>query len=215
MPEKIRVVLVDDHELVRAGFRSLIEDNPDMEVTAEASDGEEAVQKVTNMKPDVVVLDISMQGMDGLELISKLKDIHNKVKIIILSMHEREYFVIQALEKGADGYVTKSCAPEDLPKSIRKVYKGGRFLSEKAYELLAFRVTLNSGVSDPLDRLSSREKQILIGLAEGLTVNEIADNYNISFKTVNTYRARIMEKLDLKNNVEIAMFALRNGLIEL
>ena len=215
MSDRIRVILVDDHELVRAGFRSLIEDNPDMEVTAEASNGKEAVRKVMNMKPDVVVLDISMEGTDGLELITKLKEIHSKVKIIILSMHEREYFVVQALEQGADGYVTKSCAPEDLPKSIRKVYKGGRFLSEKAYELLAFRVTLNSSVSDPLDKLSSREKQILIGIAKGLTVNKIAENYSISFKTVNTYRARIMEKLDLKNNVEIAMFALRNGLIEL
>lgn len=215
MSEKIRVVLVDDHEMVRAGFRGLINDHTDMEVVGEASNGQEAIETVKRIKPDVAVIDISMPGMDGLELIPRLKDVNPTIKVVLLSMHELEYFVVQALEQGANGYVTKSSAPEDLVKSIRKVHGGGRFLSEKAYELLAYRITVGSDHSNPVSKLSQREKQILVGLAQGMTVNEIAQNYCISPKTVNTYRARIMEKLDLKNNVEMALFALRNSLIEL
>lgn len=215
MPKKIKVILVDDHKLVRAGLRSLIEDNTDMEVTAEMSNGQEMLHKAMDLKFDVAVVDITMPGMDGLELVAKLKSILPNSKVIVLSMHEAEYFVVHALEQGADGYVTKGSAPDDLVSSIRKVYSGGRYLSEKAYELLAYRVTLDSKELNPISKLSAREKQILVGLAQGLTVRGLAKKHGISPKTVNTYRTRLMEKLALKNNVEMALFALRNGLMEL
>lgn len=215
MSKKISVFLVDDHKLVRAGIRSIIMDNCDMEVVGEASNADEAVREIKRFKPDIVVMDITMPDTDGLELIPKVKAIMDNIKIIVLSMHEIEYFVVQALEQGADGYVTKSSTPGDLEKAIRKVCRGGRFLSEKAYELLADRVMIDSKNLNPLAKLSKREKQILIGLAQGLSSVIIAQNYCISPKTVNTYRARIMDKLSLKNNVEIAFFAIRNKLVEL
>lgn len=215
MTNKIKVLIADDHGLVRSGLKGLIQDCPGMEVVAEANNGENAIRQAGLTKPDVVVVDISMPGMDGLEVITRLKAMDPSIRVIVLSMHELEYCVVQALDNGAEGYVTKSSAPEDLVKAIQKVHGGGRFLSEKASELLALRFTMDSEKLNPLARLSQREKQVLRGLARGKTILELSEIYAISPKTVSTYRNRLLEKLNLKNNVEIALFAVRNNLIEL
>lgn len=208
----IRVLLADDHSIVRAGLRRLIEESSDIRVIAEASDGHEAIQKVQAFLPDVTVVDISMPGMDGLEVIHQIHGHQPKLPILVLTMHEEEQYLIRALNVGASGYVTKRSAPEKLLEAIRKVHSGGRFLSDSAAETLATR--LLRGSPSPLDDLSNREIQVLRGLAMGKTNREIADAYGISVKTVDTYRLRLLAKLNLRNNAELSRFAIQNRLVE-
>jgi DNA-binding NarL/FixJ family response regulator len=210
----IRIVLADDHSIVRDGLRRIIEDTGDMEVVGEAKDGHEAVHLVTEKLPDVAVVDISMPGMDGMEVISQIQCRHPNLPVLVLTMHEEEQYVIRCISAGAMGYVTKRSAPEDLVKAIRKVYGGGRYLTELAAEALATRMARGAGELSPLDELSDREIQVLRRLALGQTNREIADAYFISVKTVDTYRSRLLRKLRLRNNAELARFAIQSGLIE-
>lgn len=210
----IKVLLADDHSIVRAGLCSLIEECPDMTVVGQAEDGREVLRMIGDVRPDVVVVDISMPGMDGLEVVARLRELRGDLPVIILSMHEEEHCIVQALDNGAMGYITKRSAPEDLVRAIRRVHGGGRFLSERASEVLAYRVSLGSQSLSPVERLSKREKQVLCALAKGLTIGEIAELHCLSAKTVSTYRSRLLTKLNLKNNVEVALFAVRNRLIE-
>lgn len=211
----IRVLLADDHSIVRAGLRRLVEDAGDMAVVAEASDGREAINKVQESLPDVAVIDLSMPGMDGLEVVGRLRSRHPKLPVLILTMHEEEQYVIRAIGVGAKGYVTKRSAAEQLLKAIRKVHAGGHFLSESASEALAARMAKGAGARSPLDTLSTREIQVLRGLALGKSNREIAETYHVSTKTVDTYRARLLKKLNLKNNAELTRFAIQNGIVEL
>jgi two-component system invasion response regulator UvrY len=211
----INVLLADDHSIVRAGLRRIVEESEDMEVIAEAADGKEAIRQVHKTLPDVAVIDISMPGMDGLEVIRQLGSLYPELPIIILTMHEEEQFVVRAIEAGAMGYITKRSAPEQLVKAIRKVYAGFRYLTEEAAELLALRVARGAKGRSPLDALSMRELQVLKRLALGHTNREIAESYCISIKTVDTYRARLLKKLNLRNNAELSRFAIQNKLIEL
>jgi len=210
----IRIVLADDHSIVRDGLRRIIEDTGDMEVIGEAKDGHEAVHLVTEKRPDVAVIDISMPGMDGLEVITQIQCHHPDLPILVLTMHEEEQYVIRCISAGAMGYVTKRSAPEELVKAIRKVHAGGRYLTELAAEALAMRMARGTRELSPLDELSDREIQVLRRLALGQTNREIADTYFISIKTVDTYRSRLLRKLRLRNNAEIARFAIQSGLIE-
>jgi two-component system invasion response regulator UvrY len=210
----IKVLLADDHSIVRAGLRRLVEESQDMEVVAEAADGRKAIQQVHKTRPDVAVVDISMPDMDGLEVISQLQSFYPKLPIIILTMYEEEQYVVRAFEAGAMGYLTKRSAPEQLVKAIRKVYAGYRYLTDEAAELLALRVARGSGGRSLLDSLSMRELQVLRRLALGHTNREIAESYHISIKTVDTYRSRLLKKLDLRNNAELSRFAIQNKLIE-
>jgi two-component system invasion response regulator UvrY len=210
----IRVLLADDHSIVRAGLRRLIEDSGDMVVTAEAANGMEAIQQAQEAPPDVAVIDISMPGMDGLEVISQIQLCFPKLPILILTMHEEEQYVVRAIEAGAMGYVTKRSAPEELVKAIRKVHSGGRFLSEPAAEALAQRVAKGRRGKFPLDSLSNREIQVLRCLALGQTNREIAKAYHLSIKTVDTYRSRLLNKLNLRNNAELSRFAIQSRLVE-
>jgi two-component system invasion response regulator UvrY len=211
----IRVLLADDHSIVRAGLRRLVEDAGDMAVVAEASDGREAINKVQESLPDVAVIDLSMPGMDGLEVVGRLRSRHPKLPVLILTMHEEEQYVIRAIGVGAKGYVTKRSAAEQLLKAIRKVHAGGHILSESASEALAARMAKGAGARSPLDTLSTREIQVLRGLALGKSNREIAETYHVSTKTVDTYRARLLKKLNLKNNAELTRFAIQNGIVEL
>ena len=211
----IRVLLADDHSIVRAGLRRIIEDSGDMAVVAEASDGTEAIQRIHEALPDVAVIDISMPGPDGLEVISQVRSHYPKMPILILTMHEEEQYVTRAIGAGAMGYMTKRSAPEQLVNAIRKVYAGGRYLSDSAAESLAVRVAKGPPGSSPLDSLSNREIQVLRRLALGQTTREIAEAYHISTKTVDTYRFRLLRKLNLRNNAELSRFAIRSGLIEI
>jgi len=211
----IKVLLADDHSIVRAGLRRIVEESGDMVVVAEAADGQEAIQQAHETMPDVAVIDISMPGMDGLEVLSQLHSYYAKLPILILTMHEEEQYVIRAIGAGAMGYITKRSAPEQLVKAIRKVYAGGRYLTEEAAESLALRVASGARGDSLLDTLSNREIQVLRSLALGQTTREIAEGYNISVKTVDTYRSRLLQKLNLRNNAELTRFAIQNRLIEL
>lgn len=210
----IKVLLADDHSIVRAGLRRLVEESEDMEVVAEAANGKNAIQLTHKNRPDVAVVDISMPDMDGLEVVSQLQAFYPKLPIIILTMYEEEQYVVRAIEAGAMGYLTKRSAPEQLVKAIRKVYAGFRYLTDEAAELLALRVARGPGGRSLLDSLSMRELQVLRRLALGHTNREIAESYHISIKTVDTYRSRLLKKLDLRNNAELSRFAIQNRLIE-
>ena len=210
----IKILLADDHSIVRAGLRRIVEESGDMEVIAEAADGREAIQKVHKKVPDVAVVDISMPGLDGLEVVSQLRTYYPKLPILILTMHEEGQYVVRAIEAGAMGYITKQSAPEQLVKAIRKVHAGGRYLTDDAAEALALSVARGIHGRSPLDSLSMRELQVLRRLALGHTNREIAKAYHISIKTVDTYRSRLLKKLNLRNNAELSRFATQNRLIE-
>lgn len=185
-----------------------------MAVVAEAADGLEAIRKVVSSQPDVAVVDISMPGIDGLEVVSRLKDAHPELPVLILTMHEEAQYVVRAIEAGAMGYLTKQSAPEQLVTAIRRVHKGHRYITEEATEALALRIARGAKAKTPLESLSMRELQVLRRLGMGHTNREIANAYNISIKTVDTYRARLLKKLDLRNNAELIRFAIQNHLIE-
>ncbi len=210
----IKVLLADDHSIVRAGLRRIVEESGDMEVIAEAADGKEAVRLVRETAPDVAVIDISMPGLDGLEVVSQMRGIYPDLPILILTMHEEGQYVVRAIQAGAMGYMTKQSAPEQLLKAIRKIHEGSRYLTDDAAEILALRIAKGTGEQSPLDSLSMRELQVLRRLAMGHTNREIADAYSISIKTVDTYRLRLLKKLNLRNNAELSRFAMQNRLIE-
>jgi DNA-binding NarL/FixJ family response regulator len=210
----IRVLLADDHSIVRAGLRRIVEESEEMTVVAEASDGREAIAKAREKRPDVAVIDISMPGLDGLETISHLLKVYPDLPILVLTMHEEEQYLVRAFEAGAMGYLTKRSAPEQLVRAIAKVYSGARYLTSSAAEILALRVARGAKGGSPLDLLSTRELQVLRRLALGDTNREIAEAYGISIKTVDTYRFRILKKLSLRNNAELSRFAMQNRLIE-
>jgi len=210
----IRVLLADDHDIVRAGLRRIVEEVGDIEVIAEAADGNEAIQQAHQTSPDVAVIDISMPGMDGLEVISQLNHYYPKLPILVLTMHEEEQYVVRAIGAGAKGYITKRSAPEQLVKAIRRLNMGGRYLSNSAAESLALHMASGKRGRSLLDSLSNREIQVLRHLALGHTVREIAEAYHISTKTVDTYRYRLLKKLNLRNNAELSRFAIQNRLVE-
>ena len=210
----IKVLLADDHHIVREGFRRIVEDAGDMTVVAEAGDGREAIEKVKKALPDVAVIDISMPGMDGLEVINQLHYYDPHLPILILTMHEEEQYVVRAIGAGAMGYITKRSAPEQLVEAIRKVHAGRRYLTGRVAEMLAHRMAKGTRDISPLDSLSDREIQVLRRLASGHTNREIAEAFFISIKTVDTYRLRLLRKLNLRNNAELTRFAIQAGVIE-
>ncbi|GAB4228613.1 MAG: response regulator transcription factor [Deltaproteobacteria bacterium] len=210
----IRVLLADDHSIVRDGLRRLIDGAGDMAVVAEAADGREAIRRAGEFLPDVAVVDISMPGVDGLEVVERIHGAHPKTAILVLTMHEEEQYVVRALGAGAAGYITKRAAADQLLTGIRKVHAGGKYLSDAAAEALARRMGKRPSGGSALDALSTREVQVLRGLALGKSNREIAESYAISIKTVDTYRLRLLKKLGLRNNAEVARFAIRNGIVE-
>jgi two-component system, NarL family, invasion response regulator UvrY len=210
----IKILLADDHSIVREGLKRIIEESGDMEIVAEAPDGKTAFKQALKKEIDVAVIDISMPGMDGLEVVSRLKDHCPELPVLILTMHDEEQYVVRALEAGAMGYVTKQSAPEQLVDAIKKIHSGGRYLTQKASEALALRVIRGSNAKSPIESLSMRELQVLRLLSLGHTNHEIAETYNIGIKTVDTYRFRILKKLNLRNNAEMSRFAIQNKLVE-
>jgi DNA-binding NarL/FixJ family response regulator len=210
----INVLLADDHSIVRAGLRRIVEESGDMVVIAEASNGREAIQLVQKNCPDVAVIDISMPDVDGLEVTQHLLTVYPNLPIIILTMHEEDQYVVRAIESGAMGYITKRSAPEQLVTAIRQVRNGVRYLTSEAGNALARCVARGSHAKSILDSISTRELQVLRRLAMGHTNREIANDYHISIKTVDTYRFRLLKKLNLRNNAELSRFAIQNRLIE-
>ncbi len=211
----IKVLLADDHSIVREGLRRVLEDSNEIKVIAEAPDGETAFDKALSVQPDVAVIDISMPGMDGLEVVARLSAYTPEIPVLILTMHEEEQYVIRAIEAGAMGYVTKQSAPEQLVAAVKKIHAGGRYLTEKASDALALRVLRGNTNKSLTESLSMRELQVLRKLATGSTNREVATAYNLSVKTVDTYRSRILKKLNLRNNADLSRYAIQNKLVEL
>ena len=211
----IKVLLADDHRIVREGLRRIVDACDDMKVVAEAADGKEAIRLIRKNRPDVALIDISMPEIDGLEVLQQLQPEFPELPILILTMHEEQPYAVRAIEAGARGYITKKSAPEQLVKAIRKVHSGSLCLSEEVAETLALRVAKGTSGQSPLDLLSTRELQVLRRLALGHTNREIAENYNISVKTVDTYRLRLLKKLKLRNNAELSRFAIQNKMVNM
>ena len=210
----IRILIAEDHQLVRAGLCRLIDECEDIEVVAEAADGSQVLGKVRDVNPDVAVIDISMPGLDGFEVLSQLREAVPDLPVIVLTMHEEEQYVVRAIREGAKGYLTKRSAPERLVEAIQKVRDGGVYLAEFAAEALAVHTAGGGTGQSALDGLSARELQVLRRLAMGQTNREIGEAYNISTKTVDTYRLRLLKKLGLRNNADLSRFAIKHGLVQ-
>jgi len=217
MMAKIRVLLVDDHAIVREGVKMILAKEPDFEVVGEAQDGRQALELVERMKPNVVVMDISMPEMGGIEATQQVKERYAGVNVIALTMHEDESYVFKLLRAGAAGYVLKRAAAQDLVQAVRAAAKGEAFLypsvARKVVEDYLKRVEAGEE-RERYDGLTEREKEILTHIAEGLSNQQIAQKLYISIKTVQTHRAHILEKLGLHDRTELVRYAIRKGLIE-
>lgn len=208
----VRIILVDDHAVVRAGYRLLLENDPDIEVVAELESGEEANSLYMQLRPDVVVIDLSMPGMGGLEAIRRIKAKDEKARILVFTMYDSIAFVEHALEAGASGYITKNSAPHILVKAVRKIAAGERYIEPQLEQSLTLQQTL--GRESPFSGLSKREFQIFCLVAEGVGVNDIAEDLSISPKTVANYQTQIKEKMNLGSTSDLVRLAIRHGIIK-
>nr|WP_294838362.1 response regulator transcription factor [uncultured Methylotenera sp.] len=209
---QINVMLVDDHAVVRMGFKMLLESDVDMKVVAEAESGEQAIQRYVEHKPDVVVMDITMPGIGGLEAIERILAKDSTAKILVLSAHEDSVHPKRVLNAGAMGYLTKRSAAEELIKAIRTVAGGKKYLEASVAQQMAIQQL--SGDQNPVDILSPREFEVFMALAKGKTTNEIAETLFLSPRTVGTHLYNIKQKLNANNSAEIALIAMRSGLLD-
>lgn len=217
MKQKLRVLLADDHKLLRAGLKLLLQRNPDLSVVGEAADGEQTLQLFRQLEPDLLLLDLSMPNMDGLECLREIKSRNSAAKVIVLTMHEDENYIKQAMQAGAAAYVHKSAADTDLFKAIEAVQAGEIYLSQQDSSLL-LQVLLNHD-QDTVDKqapyvlLSPREREVLRLIAHGYSMAEVAEKLSLSIKTVDTYKTRLMEKLGTTKKSELVSYALKYGLL--
>jgi two-component system response regulator NreC len=212
---KIRLLLVDDHEIVRAGLRMLFQAEPDMEIVGEVGSGEEALRAVRDLEPDVVLMDVVMAGMSGIEATRRIKEANSDVAVLALTMHEDEQYFFEMLNAGASGYVPKRAAPDDLVSAIRVASQGNVFLYPTLAKLLVkdFLQRSETGITPSSEELTAREREVLTCIADGMTNREIAETLVISAKTVDRHRENIMRKLNLHNRVELVRYAIEKGLI--
>lgn len=209
----IKILIADDHRIVREGLKQILAETQDMIVTDEANNAQEVLKKVWDNDFDVLLLDISMPGRSGLDILKQLKSDRPKLSVLVLSMYSEEQYALRALRAGASGYMTKESAPDELIEAIRKVSTGRKYISPSVAEKLAF--SLESGDErPPQETLSDREFQVMCMIASGKTIKAIADELSLSVKTVSTYRARILEKMRMKNNAELTHYAIQNKLVE-
>ena len=213
----VKVLLADDHPVVRGGMRNFLEREADFSVVGEAEDGLQAVQLAEKLIPDVIVLDMMMPHLNGLEVLNQLSKRLKNTRIIILSMQGADPYVTQALKAGAAGYVLKDSAPDELVKAIRQVLNGQRYLSPQLNEHLinVFLERVDSELLDPLSLLTVREREVLQMTVEGLTAHEIGELLSLSARTVETHRQSLMKKLEIKNQVDLTRFAIKNGILSL
>jgi DNA-binding NarL/FixJ family response regulator len=208
----IKILIADDHAVVRKGMKEIVSDTGDITVTGEASTGQEALAKISKNEYDVVVLDIAMPGLNGIDILKEIKKENSDLPVLMLSIYPEEQYAMRALKAGASGYLTKKSAPEELVGAIRKAYCGGKYVSSALGEKLVFYLEAEKERS-PHEILSDREYQVMIMLAEGKKLKDIANDLFISEKTVSSYRSRILEKMRMKNNTELIRYALKNSLI--
>ena len=209
---RIRILLADDHGVVRQGFKMILDAEPDMEIVGEAGNGREAIELADQLKPDVVVMDVAMPELNGIEATRRIAGSAPHVRVLALSMHKDSVYVREVLRAGARGYLLKDSGPSDLVSAVRAVARGEGYLSPAVSD--AVLDDYRKHVTNPIDLLSSREREVLQMLAEGKTNKEIAGVLNLSVYTVDAHRGHIMEKLNLHSINELVRFAVRNGLVE-
>ncbi len=212
--DEIKILVVDDHGLLRDGIRALLNLHDDIEIVGEASEGKEAIEKTRELAPDVVVMDIAMPGMDGLEATRRIKKKSPEVKVLALTQHDNKEYILSAIKAGAAGYMPKRALGSELVSAIRAVHKGGSFLYPSATTAL-IEDYLRQVEEEPYDDLTNREREILKLIADGRTSREIADMLFISLKTVLGHRTKIMEKLDIHNRTQLIKYAMRKGLVSM
>jgi DNA-binding NarL/FixJ family response regulator len=215
---KIRVLLAEDHTIVRKGIRSLLDSEPAIEVVDEAENGREAIEKTAQWRPDVVLLDHTMPVLNGLEATRQIRKFYPEVKVLILTMHTNEEYIFQFLQAGAAGYLVKQSAPTDLVAAIHAVYHGHSFLSPAISKTVIDEYLRQAGVTqhnDYVDKLTAREREVLQLLAEGCSNRNIAEQLHLSLKTVGVHRLNLMKKLDIHDMTELTKYAIRKGMIGL
>ncbi|MCL4395137.1 MAG: response regulator transcription factor [Chloroflexi bacterium] len=209
---KIRILLADDHAVLRAGIRALLEMQPDMQVVAEAGDGVQAMARARELQPDVVLMDIGMQGLDGLVATRQIRETCPRTRVLILTQHENKEYVLPALRVGASGYVLKRAEGDELIDAIRVVHSGGTFLDPSIAGVVADDAR-GDAPADSYESLSDREREVLVLLAQGQTYQQVADALFISVKTVDFHRANILRKLNLPTRAGLTRYAVQRGLI--
>jgi len=209
----IKVIIADDHKMFREGLKQILREYPDIIVIDEAGSGQEVLYKIYNNDFDLLILDISMPGLSGLDVLKELKSNKSGISILILSMYPEEQYALRAIKAGASGYMTKANTPDELIQAIRKISSGGTYISSSIAEKLLFSL---KGDAEKLyhETLSNREYQIFKMIASGKTLSQIADELCLSIKTVSTYRARILEKMNMKNNAELIHYAIKHNLLD-
>ncbi len=212
--DKIKILVVDDHAVLRDGIRALLDLHDDIEIIGEASEGKEAIEKARELAPNVVVMDIAMAGMDGLEATRRIRKKHPEVKILVLTQHDNREYILSAIKAGAAGYLPKRALGSELVSAIRAICKGDSFLYPSAATAL-IEDYLHQVEEEPYDRLTAREREILKLIADGHTSREIAEMLFLSLKTVLGHRTKIMEKLDIHNRTELIKYAMRKGLLSM
>ena len=208
----IRVLIADDHAVVREGLKRIVTGSPDIEVAGEAANGHEVLDFARRQDFDLVLLDLAMPGKDGLDTLKELKLARPHLPVLVLSVYPEEQYAVRLLRAGAAGYLTKESAPEELVAAIRKVSRGGRYVSESLAEQLAL---LFGAPNDrpPHEALSDREFRVMVMLASGKTASEVADALCLSVKTISTYRSRALRKMNMRNNAEFSFYAVKHGLL--
>jgi len=209
----IKILIADDHPIVRKGLKEIIEETSDMVVADEANNGEEALDKVLKSNLDVVVLDISMPGMSWIDILKKIKKEKPELSVLVLSMHPEELYAVQVFRAGASGYLTKQSTPDELLAAIRKISTRRKYISTSLAEKLAYDLE-NDANGPPHETLSNREYEVMCFIATGKTVKEIAEKLKLSVKTISTYRSRILEKMNMRNNAELTHYAIKNRLVD-
>ena len=209
----IKILIVDDHAVVRKGMKEIVDDADDITVAGEASNGQEALAAISKDKYDLVVLDIAMPSLSGIDTIKEIKKENPELPVLMLSIYPEEQYALRAIKAGASGYLTKKAVPKELITAIRKVYSGGKYISPVFAEKIAFYVQAEEE-KPPHETLSDREYQIMIMLAEGKRLKDIAAELFLSDKTVSSYRSRTFEKMRLKNNSELILYAIDHSLID-
>jgi len=210
----IKIMLVDDHRLVRAGLKRVLQEVPDMEVIAEASSGEEAMDLLRSHTPDVVLMDINMPGIGGLEATRRLLQKLPSTRVIVVSMHLEEPYPSRMLAAGAAGYISKDSAADEVVAAIRRVNTGGHYVAADVAGNLAASLVKGTAGGSPFEQLSQRETQVMLMVTKGYSTQEISDRLHLSPKTVSTYRYRLFEKLNVTNDVELTRMAMRYGLLD-
>lgn len=208
-----RILVADDHPLLRSGLKQVLSQEPDFIVAGEAEDAEQVVQRMEQEQWDFVILDITMPGRSGLDVLRDIRRKQPALPVLVLSMHSEDQFAVRAIKAGANGYISKDNAPAEVVRAIRRILTGKKYVSPTLAEILADSLTSDSE-RPAHETLSDREFQVLCQLASGKTVSQIAAEISLSVKTVSTYRTRILEKMNMRNNAELTRYAIQNGLVE-